>query len=144
VGEVILADAGTGTPSGAKLVELETTEATVRGHTGLQLQRAVVEADGSRGTIERDGDCLVATEEGGAPQRICSSDVLDQLGDAGDPTLERIAPRVAQALFDVQIVTNEVDGKHYVSPGQTVISLFGSGLGVLEPEDITALLDSAN
>jgi hypothetical protein len=143
VGEVILENA-TGTPSGAKLLELETTESDVRGHTGLQLKRAVIEADGSRGTIERDGDCLIATQEGGAPQRLCSADLLDSIGDAGDPTLQRLAPRVAQAVFDVQIVTNEVDGKHYFSPGQTMISLFGSGLGVLDAQDITALLDSAN
>ncbi|WP_214404856.1 hypothetical protein [Pseudonocardia lacus] len=143
-GEVIIDNAGTGSPSGAKLLELETTETTVRGHTALQLKRAVIEADGSRGTIERDGDCIVATEDGGAPQRVCSADILDSLGDAGDPTLERLAPRVVQAIFDVQIVTNEVDGKHYFSPGQTTISLFGSALGVLEPQDITALLESAN
>jgi hypothetical protein len=142
VGEVLLEDAG-GTPTGAKLLELETTESDVRGYTALQLSRAVVEAEGQRATIERDGDCLAVTVES-TTQRFCSADVLEQIGDTGDPTLQRLAPKLVQAAFDVQVLTTEVDGKHYVSPGQTVISVFGSALGVLEPQDIDALLDAAN
>jgi len=140
-GEALIEEAG-GTLSEAELL-LETTESTVRGHPALQLSRAVIEADGSRSTIDRDGDCLVTTEDGGAAQRLCSTDVLESLGDSADPTLQRLAPKLVQAALDMQIVTNQVDGKYYVSPGQTVISLFGSALGVLEPQDVTALLDAA-
>ena len=142
VGEVLIAEAGRGAPSGASLVELETTETDVRGYTGLQLSRAVIDADGQRVTVERDGDCLTATAPGGAPERFCSADVLDQFGDTGDPTLQRLAPRLIQAAFDVEVVTVEVDGAHYVSPGQTAINLYGDILGVLEPQDVRDLLDA--
>lgn len=143
-GEVIISQAGATRPSGATLVELQTTESDVRGYTGQQLSRAVIEADGERVTIERDGECLVATPDGGAPERFCAADVLDQIGASGDPTLERIAPKLIQAAFDVQVVTVQTDGRYYVDPGQTVINLYGSVLGVLEPQDITALLDAVN
>ncbi len=142
-GEAIISQAPA-EPSGATLVELQTTESDVRGYTGHQLARAVIEADGERVTIERDGECLVATPDGQDPQRFCSADVLDQIGATGDPTLERIAPRLIQAVIDVQVVTVQTDGKFYVDPGQTVINLYGSVLGVLEPQDVTELLDAMN
>jgi hypothetical protein len=116
----------------------------VRGHPAVQLSKAVIEADGQRGTVERQGDCLVATADGEAPQRFCSADVLDQIGDTGDPTLQRVLPKLAQAALDLKVVTSEVDGKYYVDPGQTVISLYGDLLGVLEPGDVDALLDAMN
>jgi hypothetical protein len=143
-GDAIIAGAGRAEPSGAKLIELDTTRTDVRGKPAVQLKKAVIEADGERGTVERDGDCLNLTADGEAPQRFCSADVLDQLGDSGDPTLQRILPKLIQVGFDVKVVTSEVDGKYYVDPGQTIISLYGDLLGVLEPGDIDALLDAVN
>jgi hypothetical protein len=141
-GDAIIAGVGTARPSDAKLLELQTTETEVRGKPAVQLSRAVIEADGTRGTVERQGDCLVATADGEAPQKFCASDVASQFGGTGDPTLERILPKLAKAALDLKVVTTEVDGKYYVDPGQTVISLYGDLLGVLEPGDIDALLDS--
>jgi hypothetical protein len=143
-GDAIIAGAGNPRPADAKLIELDTTQTDVRGHPAVQLAKAVIEADGQRGTVERQGDCLVATADGEAPQRFCSADVLEQLGDTGDPTLQRVLPKLAKAALDLKVVTTEADGKYYVDPGQTVISLYGDLLGVLEPGDIDALLDSMN
>jgi hypothetical protein len=142
-GDAIVA-AGNGEPADVKLVELDTTQTDVRGKPAVQLARAVIESGGQRGTVERDGDCLVATPDGEAPQRFCSADVLQQIGDTGDPTLRRVAPKLVRAAFDLKVVTTEVDGKFYVDPGQTVISLYGDLLGVLEPGDVDALLDMVN
>jgi hypothetical protein len=143
VGEVLVAEAQT-EPSGARLLELETTETDVRGRTAVQLSRAVIEVEGEQLTLTRDGECLTATPASGGPERFCAADVLDEVGGSGDPTLERLAPALAQTVLDLQVVTSEVDGAHYVSPGQTVIELYGSVLGTLQPQDVRDLLDSMN
>ena len=143
LGPTIIAESGGGEPTGARLVELDTTESDVRGHTGLGLDRVVVEADGQQVTVERAGDCVNVTVDGSA-QQFCSADLVNLVGETGDPTLQRVLPRLVDALLDVQVITTEVDGKHYVSPGQTLISFYATGLGALEPQDILELLDAMN
>jgi hypothetical protein len=143
-GDVIVAEAGRPSPADVKLIELDTTEVDVRGQTAVQLSKAVVESDGQRGTIQRDGDCITASADGEAPQRFCASDVAQQLGTDSDPTLQRILPKLAKAALDLKVVTTQVDGKYYLDPGQTVISLYGDVLGVLEPQDVDALLSMVN
>jgi hypothetical protein len=140
-----VAGAGQPRPGSTKLLELDTTQTEVRGHPAVQLSKAVIEDSGQRGTIERQGDCLVATADGEAPQRFCSADVAKQFGgSSSDPTLERLLPKLAKAALDLKVVTSQVDGKYYVAPGQTVVSLYGDLLGVLEPGDVDAFLAAVN
>ncbi|WP_219414449.1 flagellar basal body protein FliL [Pseudonocardia nigra] len=143
LGDVIVAEAPA-EPSGARITELETTETDVRGDTALQVTRVVVETPaGDRVTVTRSGDCLDISGSDGSAEQVCGPELFGQaLAGAGDPTLDRLAPRILQAVLDVRIVTVGADGAHYVSPGRTAIALYAEVLRALEPEDIAELFRS--
>lgn len=131
-------------PSGAKLVDLQTTETDVRGHTGLSLASVTIETpDGIRLDVKRDGDCLLmSSPQGGGEQRLCTDDLaaagLSEVGNS--PALEELAPRLVTAMLDIKVLTTEIDGQWYVSPGQTVVQVYADILGALQPADIDALI----
>ncbi|GAA4537822.1 flagellar basal body protein FliL [Pseudonocardia xishanensis] len=131
-------------PSGAKLVDLQTTETDVRGHTGLSLASVTVQTpDGVLIDVKRQGDCLLmSSPQGGGEQRLCTADLaqagLSEVGNS--PALAEFAPRLVTAMLDVKVVASEVDGKWYVSPGQTVVQLYADLLGAMQPGDLDALI----
>ncbi|WP_181780589.1 flagellar basal body protein FliL, partial [Pseudonocardia pini] len=133
-------------PSGAKLIDLQTTPTDVRGHTGLSLASVTVETpDGVRIEVKREGDCIlmgVPGQPGAGSQRLCTADLasagLSQVGNS--PALEEFAPRLVTAMLDVKVLTTEVDGSWYVSPGQTVVQLYADILGAMQPGDLDALI----
>jgi hypothetical protein len=134
-------------PSGAKLVDLQTTPTNVRGHTGLALASATVRTpDGSTVTVKRDGDCLAISAPGAGSQRLCTQDLasagLSEVGSA--PAIAEVAPRLVKAALDIKVLTTEIDGAWYVSPGQTVVQLYSDVLGALQPGDIDAFIAAAN
>ncbi|WP_300017902.1 flagellar basal body protein FliL [Pseudonocardia sp.] len=146
VGEALIADAG-GTPSGARIVELETDDVQVRGRPALFITRVVVEdPGGERLTIVRDGDC-VTLEAAGSPQRLCAADLAQAGGlPIDDPLLAPVAdlvPDIVQVLLEVKVVTTEVDGLHHVSPVRTVVGLYGDLFAVIDREDVAALFAAA-
>ncbi len=145
IGEVLVADI-TGTPSGARVVELEADDVEVRGRPALFVTRVVVQGPGGeRATAVRDGDC-VSVEAGGPAQRFCAADLAAQGGlPLTDPALAPLAavvPDAVQALLEVKIVTTEVDGLHYVSPAGTVVGIYGDLFAVLDRQDIVDLIDA--
>ena len=144
VGPVLVAQAGA-QPIGGQLVELETTQTDVRGDTALAISRVVVQVpDGRRLTVTRTGECIDLQGSDGSAQRLCTQDVLKQ-ADLGvtDPALKRVLPRLVQAMLDIKIVTTEIDGAYYVSPGRTLVGIYADLLGTLQPEDLADLLSSS-
>ncbi|SDF03652.1 hypothetical protein [Pseudonocardia oroxyli] len=147
-GPALVAAAAGSQPSGAKLLDLQTTETDVRGHTGLSLASVSIQTpDGVRLDVKRDGDCLLmSSPQGGGQQRLCTADLaaagLSEVGNS--PALNDLAPRLVTALLNVKVLTTEVDGQWYVSPGQTVVQLYADVLGALQPGDIDALIAAGN
>jgi hypothetical protein len=45
-------------------------------------------------------------------------------------------------MLGIKIVTVEIDGAHYVSPGRTVVGIYADLLGTLQPEDLAELLST--
>jgi hypothetical protein len=146
IGEVLIADAG-GTPTGARIVELDADEVQVRGRPGLFITRVVVaDPGGEQLTVTRDGDCVTLVAAG-TPQRLCAADIGElgglPLDDSTFGPLAGLIPDVVQALLEVKVVTTEVDGLHYVSPVRTVVGIYADVLGVLDREDLAALINAA-
>ena len=131
-------------PSGAKLIDLQTTPTDVRGHTGLSLSSVGIQTpDGVRIDVKREGDCLlVSSPQGGGSQQLCTADLaqagLSEVGNS--PALAEFAPRLVTAMLDVKVVASEVDGKWYVSPGQTLVQVYADLLGAMQPGDLDALI----
>lgn len=145
-GQAIIDGAGTGTPTGARLVELDTTEQDVRGQRALTLNRVVVaDPSGSRFTLTRSGDC-VTVEADGASQQLCTSQLAQTFGSelAGvPPALQRLVPKLAEAALDVKVIVVEEGGSWYVSPSRTLVQLYADLLGAFEPQDISDLVAAA-
>jgi hypothetical protein len=134
-----------GTPSGLRIVDLQTTQEDVRGSTGLGLRSAVVEQDGQRITITRDGDCVsVSGVEGSPATPFCANDLAGNLDSqiGNDPTLTRLVPKLVTAALDVKVVMVQEDGAWFVSPGRTLVGVYGDLLGALAPEDVAALVEA--
>jgi hypothetical protein len=133
------------TPSGLRIVDLQTTQEDVRGSTGLGLRSAVVEQNGQRITITRDGDCVtVGGIEGSPATPFCANDLASNLGSqiGNDPTLTRLVPKLVTAALDVKVVMVQEDGAWFVSPGRTLVGVYGDLLGALAPEDVAALVEA--
>jgi hypothetical protein len=85
---------------------------------------------------------VMSSPQGGGEQRLCTNDLasagLSQVGNS--PAIAELAPRLVTAMLDVKVVTTEVDGQWYVTPGQTVVQLYADILGALQPGDIDALI----
>ncbi|MGI5130339.1 hypothetical protein ACQEVB_26295 [Pseudonocardia sp. CA-107938] len=140
VGDAIVAATG-GEASGARLVDLQTTETSIPGGTALQVQKVVVEnAGGETATVTRDGACIVVQAGSeGTEQRLCSFDDFGG-GVSGPPVLDRVLPKLFAVVTNPRIVAVQDGGAFYVSPFRTVTTLYGDALHALDPQDVRDLL----
>lgn len=145
IGDVLVSRA-VAEPSGAQLIELETTAADLRGDTALGISRVVLDIPtGERITVTRDGDCVVVQGPNGVSQRLCTAELIAQTDlSLVEPAVQPLLPKLAQALRDLKIVVIEVDGAYYVSPTRTVVGVYASLLSVLESADLAELLSAVN
>lgn len=130
-------------PTGATIVDLQTTETDVRGHTALSLASVTVDdGTGARVTVTRTGDCVTISGVEGAPPQLCANQLGSLVGAqvGTSPAVQELTPRLATAVLDVKVVTSEDGGSWYVSPGQTVVQLYADLLGALQPGDLDALI----
>ncbi|MCE3550034.1 flagellar basal body protein FliL [Pseudonocardia sp. RS11V-5] len=130
-------------PTGARIVDLRTTETDVRGHTALSLASLTVDdGAGAQVTLTRTGDCLTISGVEGAPPQLCANQLGSLVGAqvGSSPALQELTPRLATAVLNVKVVTTEDGGSWYVAPGQTVVQLYADLLGALRPGDLDALI----
>ncbi|MEJ3651796.1 flagellar basal body protein FliL [Actinomycetes bacterium KLBMP 9759] len=131
---------GPARPTGLEIVELKTVSTPVTGGTALRLTSVVVETPtGDRAAFQRDGDCVTVTAPARPPQRTCADELLSTagLGSAGlGGTTSTVAPKIARALLDLEVVTVENGGAHYVSPLRTVGAFYVDVLATLSPEEV--------
>ena len=146
-GQALIDGAGRGTATGAKVVQLETTEQDVRGQRALTLDKVVVaDPSGSQFTLTRSGDCVTVEAGGSGSQQLCASQLAQTFGSelAGQPAaVQRLIPKLAKAALDVKVIVVEEGGSWYVSPSRTVVQLYADLLGAFEPGDIDALIAAA-
>jgi hypothetical protein len=142
-GPALVDEAAGAQPTGAKIVDLRTTEADVRSHTALSLAGLTVDdGTGTRVTVTRTGDCLTISGVDGAPPQLCANQLGSLVGaEVGTtPALRQLVPRLATAVLNVKVVTTQDGGSWYVAPGQTVVQLYADLLGALQPGDLDALV----
>ncbi|MFC5948440.1 flagellar basal body protein FliL [Pseudonocardia lutea] len=142
-GPALVDDAAGAQPTGARLVDLRTTETEVRGRTALSLASLTVDdGTGTGVTVTRTGDCLTISGVEGAPPQLCAGQLGSLVGAqvGTTPAVRQLVPRLAAAVLDVKVVTTEDGGSWYVSPGQTVVQLYADLLGALQPGDLDALV----
>ncbi|WP_433501917.1 flagellar basal body protein FliL [Pseudonocardia halophobica] len=142
-GPALVDGAAAAQPTGAKIVDLQTTETDVRGHTALSLASVTVDdGTGARVTVTRTGDCVTISGVEGAPPQLCANQLGSLVGAqvGTSPALQELTPRLATAVLNVKVVTSEDGGSWYVSPGQTVVQLYADLLGALRPGDLDALI----
>lgn len=154
VGEAILAESGRSDPSGATIQELQTTEVSVLGETGLQIQKVVARnSSGDTATISRAGDCIVVeVASDSSNQRLCSfadfSSSASSYGGSssltGDPTIDRILPKLFTVMINSKIVTVHDASGYYVSPFKTVTNFYADVLRALDPQDVRDLARAAH
>jgi hypothetical protein len=147
LGPLLVEKAGTSGSSGARLVDLATSETAVDGGTALTVDRLVVADDrGNRFTAVRDGDCLAVTAPGGGPSRVCADELARQgigtMPGATDPALRDVMVKVARAALGLRVVLVEDDGQYYVSPVRTLAGLGIDVLRTLEPADLARLAEA--
>ncbi|MBW4717629.1 flagellar basal body protein FliL [Saccharothrix obliqua] len=148
VGPVIVDQVGRVPSTGAKLVELETDEKDVKGGKQLTIRKVVVDIQGSKGEVSRDGDCYTVKADGRS-QKLCADEIaqlVQQQGGRNTPpaAVDVIARVGSQVLKDgLGVVVTEVDGKWYVSPFRTYSEVFLTLMRGLEPKDIDELLKLA-
>ncbi|WP_030226848.1 hypothetical protein [Actinoalloteichus caeruleus] len=145
LGPLLLEAVGQTEPTGARLVELNTSTTDVTGGTRVSLDHVSLEVNGEQVSIQRDGDCLQATGPQGS-ERLCPVEQA-RMSLSQDPAFPQEAlpfiERLAENVLGAGIVTVEVDGEWYVSPFRTGIDLMAVVLSSVEPEDIDALLAEA-
>ena len=131
-------------PTGVEITKLETDTASVSGGTKVTLRELEIRAEGETVSLRRDGDCYEGTADGDT-ERLCAADLAEQMGGSGLPRGARQAmTNLATGLFKggLGVVTVEVDGKYYVSPVRTFGEVFLTAMRSMQPEDITALINS--
>jgi hypothetical protein len=142
-GPVLLeAIGGKAKPTGAKITKFETDANSITGGTKVTLKELEVTADGTTVHIVRQGDCYVATVQG-ETRKLCATDATQQIGGAKMPASAKQAlTHLTEGLFKngLGVVTTEVGGKWYLSPGRTFFELVLTALRSLQPADIDALL----
>lgn len=139
-GPVLLqAFAGKAKPTGAKITKLDTDTNSVTGGTKVTLKELTVEADDDTVHMVKNGDCYTVTAKD-ETHDLCAADVAE--GMTGGGAAKQAATRVVQGMFKngLGVVTTQVDGKWYVSPGRSVFELALTALRSLQPQDIEALL----
>jgi hypothetical protein len=142
-GPVLLqAIAGKTKPSGAKINKLETDTSSVTGGTKVTLKELDVEADGERVHVTRKGDCYEATFQN-ETNKMCATDATKSLGGSKMPAgAKQAITHLAEGLFrdGLGVVTTQVDGKWYVSPGRSFFEIVLTALRSLQPQDVEAVL----
>ncbi|RKT55986.1 flagellar basal body protein FliL [Saccharothrix australiensis] len=148
VGPVILDQVGRVPATGAKVLELATDTKDVQGGKQLTIRKLVLEVQGDKVELGRDGDCYNVKVQGGS-QRLCADEIAQlaeqQGGRAVPPAAVDVIGRIgAQVLKDgIGVVATEVDGKWYVSPIRSYSEIFLTLLRGLQPKDIDELLKLA-
>jgi hypothetical protein len=151
VGDALIAAAGRTSPSGVRLLELETTESSTPGGTAVTLQEVVLQNDdGDIATVRRDGSCIVARfGVANSEKRICSfadfsSSGLggSSRGLTGQPAVDRVLPKLFGVLTNPKIVVVEDGGQHYLSPFRTITTFYGDALRALTAQDVRDLLQA--
>ncbi|GLZ31527.1 hypothetical protein Lesp02_37150 [Lentzea sp. NBRC 105346] len=146
VGPVLLEQAGSQKPTGAKLDALETDVKDVTGGKQVTIRKLTVTADGEKVDISRTGDCYTV-EAQGQQQKLCADELAQLVQQQGGknipPAAVDVIARVGgQIMKDgVGVVATEVDGKWYVSPIRTYYELALTLFRGLEPKDVDALLE---
>ncbi|MGW6931725.1 flagellar basal body protein FliL [Lentzea sp. NPDC054927] len=147
LGPLLLEQAGTVKPTGAKLNALETDVKDVTGGKQVTVKKLSVTAEGETVTITRDGDCYAADVPGQGSQKLCADDItqlLQQQGKSKIPTAAvEVIGRVAASVMKtgVGVVSTEVDGKWYVSPIRSYYELALTVFRGFEPKDVDALIE---
>ncbi|GGP67368.1 flagellar basal body protein FliL [Saccharothrix coeruleofusca] len=148
VGPVLLEEAGKVSATGAKLLELETDAKDVAGGKQLTIRKLIVEADGEKVEVSRDGDCYTVRVQRQS-QGLCADEIAQLIEQQGGsqipPAAVDVISRIgAQVLKDgLGVVATEVDGKWYVSPIRSYSEVFLTLLRGLQPKDIDELLKAA-
>ncbi|GGM56266.1 hypothetical protein GCM10012275_29190 [Longimycelium tulufanense] len=145
VGPLLVDKAAAGLPTGGgsmKVVELDVERKDVPGGVSLLPNKFVAEADGQRVSFVRDGECYDVTL-GRQRDRVCAADVAKQMGKNSrkrpPKAVREMVDRIMTSLTDVGLVTVEIDGRWYVSPGRTMNEVWLSVLRGLQPKDIEEL-----
>jgi hypothetical protein len=146
VGPVLVRQTGAGSPSGAKLLDLQTDQKSVTGGKQLTLKAVTVEVDGDKYQVTRSGDCY-SVQTPDEQQSVCANDVPklieQQVGRSQLPQAVRdLIGHLATGLMKdgVGVVTTQVDGKWYVSPLRSYSELTLTVLRALQPGDLDGLL----
>jgi hypothetical protein len=142
---LIQAIAGKSKPTGAKITKLETDTSSVTGGTKVTLKELEVEADGERVHVVRKGDCYEGTADG-KTEKLCASDASKEIGGSRMSSgAKQALTHLTEGLFKngLGVVTTQVDGKWYVSPGRSFFELALTALRSLQPQDIDALIKGA-
>jgi hypothetical protein len=147
LGPLLLEQAGTQKPTGAKLNALETDVKDVTGGKQVTVKKLSVTAEGETVTITREGDCYSAEIPREGTQKLCADDITQLLQQQGGKKIPseavEIIGRVAASVMKtgVGVVTTKVDGKWYVSPVRSYYELALTLFRGFEPKDVDALIE---
>ncbi|GGN01345.1 hypothetical protein GCM10011609_44900 [Lentzea pudingi] len=147
LGPLLLKEAGTQKPTGAKLNALETDVKDVTGGKQVTVKKLSVTAEGETVTITREGDCYAAEVPGQGNQKLCADEITQLLQQQGGKKIPaeavEIIGRVAGSVMKtgVGVVSTEVDGKWYVSPVRSYYELALTLFRGFEPKDVDALIE---
>nr|WP_052478734.1 hypothetical protein [Kibdelosporangium sp. MJ126-NF4]CEL20343.1 hypothetical protein [Kibdelosporangium sp. MJ126-NF4]CTQ97568.1 hypothetical protein [Kibdelosporangium sp. MJ126-NF4] len=142
-GPALLKAIGDLEPTGAKVDKLETETKSTKGGTKVVLKSITLTVEGETGTISRQGDCYEVKDPQGQTNKFCAADAAKGIGGSRMPKAAVTAmTHITESVFKegVGVVTTQVDGKWYVSPGRSFFEVFLQILRGLQPGDIEGLL----
>ncbi|GAA2811770.1 flagellar basal body protein FliL [Crossiella cryophila] len=146
MGQVLVTELSADEPPSARLLELETKTTDVPGGKKISPTKVVVQVEGQKYTVERQGDCVLIPVQN-QQRKVCVDQLLAgmeaaaaqrgiELSEAAFSVLDRLA----MAVLNIGVVTVEQGGKHFLSPATTVSELGLSFLRELQPADIDELI----
>jgi hypothetical protein len=138
------------TPSGAKILDLQTQSSSANGATRTTLTALrLQDPSGTVYSVIKAGPCYQMTAEGQS-QQLCAEDlarnVRNQVRSSMPAGMSDVLQHLSTGVLQqgVGVITTQVDGRYYVSPIRTVVEQGMTVLRSLQPGDITTLLKYAN